>query len=191
MKKTLLLLFMCLSIAAAGCKKKEEEAGYQGSEGTVQALQDTSQIEAQYKDVISKDPKNLDAIVGLGNLYFDSGRSEMAIEMYQKALEINPDDANVRTDMGTMYRRIGNFDKAIEAFKKSASVDAKHEQARFNLGVTLYYDKHDLKGAAAAWEDLLKVNPNHPEVENIKRVISEAKNPQTSEPKSPSSGWVK
>lgn len=191
MKKMLLVLFLCVSIAGTGCRKKEEGAEYQGSEGTVQALQDTSQIETQYKDVIAKDPKNYDAIVALGNVYFDSGKFEKAIEMYQKALELNPKDVNVRTDMGTMYRKIGDFDKAIEAFRKSVAVEPNHEQSRFNLGVTLYYDKKDLKGAAAAWEELLKINPNHPEAENIKRVIAEAKNPQTSEPKSPSSGWVK
>lgn len=191
MKKTLLLLFVCISIAGTGCRKKEEAGSEDVGGGNVQALQDIGQIEAQYKDVIAKDPKNYEAIVGLGNLYFDAGQPEKAIEMYQKALEINPSDVNVRTDMGTMYRRIGNFDKAIEAFRKSASIDPKHEQSRFNLGVTLTEDKKDLKGAADAWEELLKINPNHPNAEGLKQAISQARTTQTPESKSPSSGWVK
>ncbi len=191
MKKTLLLLFLCISITATGCKKKEEAGPEDVGGSNVQTLQDTGQIEAQYKDVIAKDPKNYEATVGLGHLYFDTGQPEKAIEMYQKALEINPNDANVRTDMGTMYRRIGNFDKAIEEFSKSASIDPKHEQSRFNLGVTLYEDKKDVKGAADAWEELLKINPNHPNAEGLKQEISRARNQQTPESKSPSSGWVK
>lgn len=191
MKKALLLLFICVSIMATGCKKKEEAGSEDVGGGNVQTLQDTGQIEAQYKDVIAKDPKNYEAIVGLGHLYFDTGQPEKAIEMYQKALEINPNDANVRTDMGTMYRNLGNFDEAIEEFRKSASIDPKHEQSRYNLGVTLYQDKNDLKGAADAWEELLKINPNHPNAEGLKQAISQARTPQTPESKSPSSGWVK
>lgn len=192
MKKNLLLLSLCAVVIAAGCKKKQEEAGYEEvGGGSVQTLQDTGQIEAQYKDIIAKDPKNYDAIVNLGNLYFDAGKSENAIEMYQKALEINPKDVNVMTDMGTMHRKIGNFDKAVEAFRKAASIDQRHEQSRYNLGVTLYYDKKDLKGAADAWEELLKINPNHPNTEGLRQMISQIRNPQPAEAKSPASGWVK
>ncbi len=191
MKKTLLLLFLCISITATGCKKKEETGSEDVGGGNVQALQDIGQIEAQYKDVLAKDPRNYEATVGLGNLYFDAGQSEKAIEMYKKALEINPNDVNVRTDMGTMYRNAGNFDKAIEEFRKAASLDPKHEQSRYNLGITLYQEKKDLKGAADAWEELLKINPNHPAAESLKPAINQARNPQMPESKSPSSGWVK
>lgn len=191
MKKMTLILFISLSIAFAGCNKKAEEAESQGTEGTVQNIQDTTQLVAQYKDIIAKDPKNYDALVALGNIYFDSGQHEKAIETYQKALELNPNDSNVRTDMGTMYRKIGNTDKAIETFRKSASINPKHENSWYNLGVTLYNDKNDLKGAVAAWEELLKINPNHPSAEGIKNIINQAKNPQAAETaKSPSSGWT-
>lgn len=189
MKNTLLLLFLCITIVSIGCRKKEE-ASYDATQGAVQTLQDTSQIEAQYKDVIAKDPKNYDALVSLGHLYYDTGQPEKAVEVYQKALEINPKDANIRTDMGTMYRSLGKFDRAIEEFKRAAGDDPRHEQSRYNLGVTLYNDKKDMKGAANAWEDLLKVNPNYPNAEGLRQMISQARNPQPADTKSPSSGWV-
>lgn len=189
MKNVLLLLFLCITFVSIGCRKKEE-AAYDVPQGAVQTLQDTSQIEAQYKDVIAKNPKNYDALVSLGNLYFDAGQPEKAIEAYQKALEINPKDVNVRTDMGTMYRNIGKFDKAIDEFKKVAAMDPRHEQARYNLGVTFYNDKKDMKKAAEAWEELLKVNPNYPNAEGLKQMISQARSPQPADTKSPSSGWV-
>lgn len=188
MKKTVLLLLFI--VMAIGCKKQEDTA-YEATGTTgVQTLQDISQLEAPYKDVLAKDPKNFDAAVALGNLYFDSGQSEKAIEAYQKALEINPKDTNVRTDMGTMYRKIGNFDKAVEEFRKSASIDPTHVMSWYNLGVVLYYDKRDMKGAADAWDELLKVAPNHPNALELKQMIAQARNPQAAETKSPDSGWV-
>lgn len=189
MKKTV-LLFLLLIVIAAGCKKQEDTA-YEATGTTgVQTLQDISQLEAPYKDVLAKDPKNFDAAVALGNLYFDSGQPEKAIEAYQKALEINPKDVNVRTDMGTMYRKIGNFDKAVEEFRKSASTDPTHVMSWYNLGVVLYYDKRDMKGAADAWDELLKIAPNHPNALELKQMIAQARNPQAAETKSPESGWV-
>lgn len=189
--KIALLLFLLISIVGVGCKKKEEATSEGAGVGQVQTIQDVSQLESQYKEVIAKDPKNYDAVVGLGNLYYDAGQAEKAIEIYKKALEINPNDVNVRTDMGTMYRKIGKFDEAIGEFKKAASIDPKHEQSRYNLGVILYSDKKDSKAAAEAWEDLLKVNPNHPNALELKQVIGRIRNPQEPEAKSPSSGWVK
>lgn len=190
MKKAFLLLLL-ISMIGAGCKKKEEAAPSVDFGGGVQTIQDTGQAEAQYKDILAKDPGNYNAIVGLANLYYDAGEPAKAIEMYQKALNINPNDANLITDMGTMYRIAGDFDKAIEAFRKAASTDPKHEQSRYNLGVTLYDKKSDPNGAADAWEELLKINPNHPNAEGLRQMIDQIKGKGSPKPASPSSGWVK
>lgn len=110
------------------------------------------------KDIVEKDPKNLPALVELGNLYFDTGQPKEAIEVYSKYLAIKPENADVRTDMGIMYRAMGDFDRAIEEFKKAAQSDPKHLNSRYNIGIVLLHDKQDVKGAIAAWEDYLKVD---------------------------------
>jgi cytochrome c-type biogenesis protein CcmH/NrfG len=33
----------------------------------------------------------------------------------------------------------------------------------------------DVKGAIASWEKLVKTNPNHPQVEQVKKMIARAK----------------
>lgn len=191
MKTTLLLVFLSLSIAVTGCKKKEAGPEYQGTEGAVNNIQDAGHMEAQYKEVIARDPKNYDALVALGNLYFDTGQPHKSIDMYNKALVLNPNDVNVRTDMGIMYREVGDPDKAIEEFRKSATINPKHEMSLYNIGVTLYHDKKDYAGAADVWEKLLEINPNYPNAAGLRQIISQAKSQQTKqEPKSPSSGWV-
>ena len=38
------------------------------------------------KDAVKKDPKNLSALVELGNLYFDSGQPKEAIDAYRQYL---------------------------------------------------------------------------------------------------------
>jgi len=109
------------------------------------------------KSILEKDPKNLQALITLGNAYFDTDRYQEAIDAYSKALVIDPKNADVRTDMGIMYRRLGQFDKAIEAFRQAAQDNPMHVNSRFNLGVVLKYDKKDYSGAIKAWEEFLKL----------------------------------
>lgn len=127
------------------------------------------------KDILKKDPKNLSALEELGNLYFDSGQPKEAIEAYAQYLAIKPDNPNVRTDMGIMYRALGEFDRAIEEFKKAAQDDPRHLNSRFNIGVVLLHDKQDVKGAIAAWEEYLKVDPDSERAIRLKDQIKRMK----------------
>ena len=120
------------------------------------------------KDIIKKDPKNLAALVELGNLYFDTNQAKEAIEVYRQYLAIKPDNSDVRTDLGIMYRKIGEFDKGIEEFRRAAQSDPKHVNSRYNIGIVLLHDKGDIKGAIKAWEDYLKVDPNSERGQRIK-----------------------
>ncbi len=127
------------------------------------------------KDIVKKDPKNLPALVELGNLFFDSGQPKEAIEAYNQYLAVKPDNADVRTDMGIMYRALGNFDRAIEEFKRAAQSDPKHINSRYNIGIVLLHDKNDIKGAIKAWEEYLKVDTNSERANRIRAQIDKMK----------------
>ena len=127
------------------------------------------------QSVLKDDPKNLKALIQLGNAYFDSGQFDRAIETYSKALGVDPNNADVRTDLGIMYRRKGEFDRAIAEFKKAAEIDPRHANSRYNLGIVLLHDKGDIKGAIKAWEDYLKIQPTGPRAENIRNQMTRMK----------------
>jgi len=111
------------------------------------------------KSILEKDPSNLQALISLGDAYFDTDRYQEAIDVYSKALAIDPKNPDVRTDMGIMYRKSGQFDKAIQAFRQAAQDQPMHINSRFNLGVALKYDKNDFPNAIQAWEEFLKLEP--------------------------------
>ena len=108
---------------------------------------------------VAANPSNVDAWIGLGNNYFDTQQYEKSIQAYKKSLELKPDNANVWTDMGIMYRRSGRPEEAVKAFDKAIEVDPKHQMSRYNKGIVLMHDLNDIKGAIAAWEGLLQINP--------------------------------
>lgn len=112
-----------------------------------------------YSDRVALDPKDKDAWIALGNLYFDSDQPAKSVEAYTRALEISPDNPNVLTDMGVMHRALGQYQQALDAFARAIAVDPGHETARFNTGIVRLYDLNDKAGAAEAWEGLARVNP--------------------------------
>jgi cytochrome c-type biogenesis protein CcmH/NrfG len=112
------------------------------------------------EEEVSRNPSNLQAWVELGNAYFDADEHQEAIRAYERALALDDNNPDVWTDLGIMYRRNGQPHKAIEAFDKAMTLDPLHEASRFNKGIVLMHDLKDPKGALAAWEALLAINPN-------------------------------
>jgi cytochrome c-type biogenesis protein CcmH/NrfG len=128
---------------------------------------------AQLEDIVKKDPKNYQALVQIGNDYFDLGEAQKSVDAYTRALAIKGDDPNVLTDLGVMYRQLKDFPNALAAFRKAAAAGPTHPQSRMNIGVVLMHDMNDRQGAIAAWEDFLRVAPNDPNAENIRRSLEE------------------
>ncbi len=157
-----------LLAAPPGCRKKEAP---QVGEGETINLNALSQIE-NYKEILKKDPNNLQALINVGNLYFDTRQDLPAIEHYQKALALDPKNVNVRTDMAVCFRRAGNPDRAVEELKKAVSMDPRHAQSRYNLGIILIHDKNDVEGGIRAWEALLENVPNYPYRDSLKGEIA-------------------
>jgi tetratricopeptide (TPR) repeat protein len=162
------VLLLLLLLTAGGCRKKEPPRGGGGDAIPLNAL---NEIE-NYKEILRKDPNNLQALIGIGNLYFDTRQDQLAIDHYQRALALDPRNVNVRTDMAVCYRRKGDPDKAIEELKKVISIDPRHSQSRYNLGVILIHDKKDIEGGVQAWEALLENIPDYPYRESLKAEIT-------------------
>jgi tetratricopeptide (TPR) repeat protein len=177
----LILVFLSAVIAPPGCKSKQPQQA--GGEGEPIRLNALAEIE-NYKEILRKDPNNLQALIGIGNLYFDTKQDLLAIESYQKALAMDPSNVNVRTDMAVCYRRTGNPDRAVEELKKAISTNPRHPQSRYNLGVILIHDKNDLEGGIKAWEALLENVPDYPYRDSLKAEIQKMRTMvQPSQPK--------
>lgn len=126
-------------------------------------------------DAVNKNPNDAEAVINLGNVYYDGKQYSEAIKFYQHALEINPQNADVRTDLGTAYWYVGDADRAIAEFKKSLKTRPNHPGTLFNMGIVEWQGKMNPGNAVAAWQELLKTNPNYPQRQQVEDLISKAK----------------
>jgi len=145
---------------------------------------------AEYKARLEKDPKDIEALVFMGNANYDIQRFEKAKEFYQRALDVDPNNTHVRTDLASSYHSLGETDKALEELNKVLKADPNHEVALYNSGIILLNEKNDTEKATAAWEKLVQLKPNDPLAEELKKKISELKQtvnmpkPASTQPKS-------
>jgi tetratricopeptide (TPR) repeat protein len=130
--------------------------------------------EESFGHVLELDPKDLDALRGLGNVYFDREEYGKAVESYQRYLVLKPDEANVRTDLGTMYLYGGDPQKAIAEYAKVLAKDPKFYQAHYNLGIA-YAQKGDTAKALAELGEARALAPDDRTRKQIESMIDQAK----------------
>jgi len=124
---------------------------------------------------LQSNPKDVAALVELGNIYFDANQFGQAIPYYTRALNETPHNPDVRTDMGIAYFYSGDADRALKEFDIALKDDPRHTQTLFNVGVVRQQGKKDPKGAIAAWEQLLKIDPNYRDRAKVESLLAEAR----------------
>ena len=95
---------------------------------------------SSYRHLLELAPNDLDALRGVGNIYYDFEEYGKAVEYYQKYLTFNPEDPRVRTDLGTMYLYTNDIDRAISEYQTVLAKKPDFFQAYFNLGIA-YQEK--------------------------------------------------
>ncbi len=135
-------------------------------------------LDAQTKPLqqrLNANPKDVSTLVELGNIYFDASQWSPAIDYYTRALNETPRNPDVRTDMGIAYFYSGNPDRALKEFDQALKDDPRHAQTLYNVGVVKMNGKNDPKGAIAAWESLLKIDPAYRDRAKVESLMAEAK----------------
>jgi Tfp pilus assembly protein PilF len=128
-----------------------------------------------YRDILARDPKNVQAAVSAGNMLYDAKRYEEAIGFYQQAMAANASDVNVSTDLGTALWYTGRADAALAQYSVSLAISPDHAQTLFNVGIVRSDGKKDYAGAVKAWETLLEKNPAYPNAARVRSLIAEAR----------------
>ncbi len=136
--------------------------------------QQIMQMVQGYKAALAKNPKDLDAIIGLGNLEFDSGQWLKAIDYYTRALSVDPKNMDVRVDRAVAYHSMGQNDIAQKELLAVTRERPDHKNAWLNLGVVAR-ESGDKAGAIRAWQRYLELDPQGEHAAGIKQEIENLK----------------
>jgi len=108
---------------------------------------------------LKSNPKDTALLVQLGALYHTAHQFKEAAAYYGKAVEAEPRNVPIRTKYASSLYRSGDVDGAIAQLNQALTYDPKDANSLFDLGMIRLQGKGDGKGALAAWQRLLKSNP--------------------------------
>jgi len=150
-------------LPAASVAKSSVRAGAMGARempggaGHMQQMADKQA--APLLERLKSDPNNSALLIQVGGIYHTTHQFKQAAEYYDKALQVDPKNVAIRTKLASSLFRMGDADGAIVQLNQALSYDPKDANALFDLGVVKLNGKQDSKGALAAWQRLLKSNP--------------------------------
>ena len=90
-------------------------------------------LQGVYAEQLSKNPKDTDAISGMGILELESGEYDKAIEQFNGALKIDPANATALNNLGSVAFLKGEFEKAQHWFSQASEKDAQDPGIWLNL----------------------------------------------------------
>ncbi|GAB4509145.1 MAG: tetratricopeptide repeat protein [Sulfuricaulis sp.] len=116
--------------------------------------------ERDLREILRKDPKNVNALNALGYTLTDrTTRFDEAHELLQQAMELKPDDAFIMDSMGWLQYRRGNSAEAVKYLRRALDIRNDAEIAA-HLGEVLWVlgDRHE---AESVWDRALRETPDN------------------------------
>lgn len=127
---------------------------------------------------LKSQPNNSDLMLKIASVYFATQQFPSAIKYYEQAQSVKP-SPEVLVKLSSAYYYGGSTDKAVDALNRALQLDPKDADALYNLGMIKWRVQDDPKGAVACWEQLIKSNPKHPHLDQVRKMIALVKKHQS------------
>jgi tetratricopeptide (TPR) repeat protein len=100
----------------------------------------------KYRDVLQKNPEDVEAIIGLARIDELNGQIEDAEKALQKAVALSPDTSTTHAALGQFYSNQKRWSDATDSYNKAVLEEPCDNDARFRLAVALVR-RGDVAGA--------------------------------------------
>lgn len=145
-----------------------------GATGIAQALQRAAQLheagklhdaEAIYRDVLSVQPNNPDALHLLGVIAHQTGHHIEAIKLIQQAIAIMP-KSPMFNNIGGIAKELGHTDEALGCAYRAIALQPDYAEAHNNIGVMLKERRDGMDQALTRFFTSIALKPTYAEPHN-------------------------
>lgn len=118
-----------------------------------------AEAEAGYREILSRDAQNADALNLLGVLTHELGRFTEARQCYRRLLALAPQRAETHYNLGLVERELGQWHAAVAALNQALALSPDLVSAHYALGHALH-DLDRVDEALASYERALALKPD-------------------------------
>jgi len=112
------------------------------------------------KKLLSPEERRAELLVNTGNKHFKQGKSDMAIEKYSKAIDIDPRNAEAYYRRGSVYLQQRKATLALADFDEAIKIDPKKVSAYANRAM-VYLLLNDHAKCVDNLNDAIKLDPTY------------------------------
>ena len=117
------------------------------------------EAERHYRDVLTAEPQNFDALYLLGTLYSQTGRFDEALQTLSEATRIKPDAAEAAYARAMLLHRLGRLEEAVAAYDRFLLLQPRIAEAHNNRGAALSsLERH--AEALASYDAAITIKPD-------------------------------
>ena len=128
------------------------------------------QAETIYRQILQKQPNNIDALYLLGLMANQIKNYNVAIKLLQKTLEIDNSNSLSYINLGYAFKGLGKLDEAVVCYQRALVLNPNSIEAHNNLGNVLS-DLGKLDEAVKCYQRVLILNPNYVQTHNNLGII--------------------
>ena len=123
------------------------------------ALWRSSEIDF-YKHIVKNQSDSGVSVIyaNLGRSYLDENKYTEALEVLNKAVQINPRDLNALSNIAMVYKNQKKYKESLEVFKKVLEVDPENAKALVSIG-SIYSETGEIKKAIDYYKKALACEP--------------------------------
>lgn len=99
-----------------------------------------------------------------GQALFEAGKMEQAVEVFERAVELDPNTALYHCNLAVSYDEMDRDEEAADEYRKALELDPNDVVSMLGLGY-IYSESEDKEGAERMWKRVIEIAPNSPEAQ--------------------------
>ncbi len=181
-RKTFYYILICLLTTAAAAASYAQEQKTPEKDLFKKAVgyfyeRKFEMAELLFQEVLKTNPENQLAYSYLGDIFLQKKRLDAAMDLYRKALDLNPKSAEDYFRIGQIYYYKKDAQNAIDNFKRAYELNQNIKYSYYHIGLTYLMLLRSKQDTITNWETYLKIAPEDPQYEKIRRAIELLRDP--------------
>ena len=111
------------------------------------------------QQVENASPNTVNALLPVGNVFYESENPEEAIQSYKETIRANPNDFDAHFNLGGCYSELGYEEQALKATKESIRIRPNYAFAHIALGLN-YHNLGRYDEAIETYKQAMKIEPS-------------------------------